>query len=177
LRVTAGIFKGRVLKRMDWTGTKPTTDMVRQAVCNYLTNRYDFEDCVFLDLFSGSGAVSLEFISRGAKKVMSVDYYKKCNAYVKEVREEWSINPDTWEIEQAKVLSFLVGCIEKYDVVWADPPYDDMNIEKVIDFILDSKVIAENGIFVLEHKVGLSFRTDRLIETKKYGDTILSFYK
>jgi len=162
---------------MNWKGTKPTTDMVRQAVCSYLLNKYEFESSFFLDLYAGSGAVSLEFISRGAKQVSSIDYYKKCNTYIKELRSELKISSEIWEIEQVKVLHFLKTNVKSYDVIWADPPYDDLTIKNMVDLVLDSEILAKNGTFVLEHRFGLSFRADRLLESKKYGDTILSFYK
>jgi len=175
MRVTGGNLKGRKLKAFRWEGTKPSTDKTRQALINILGPEMDYTKLTVLDCYAGTGIVGLEFISRGVKKLTSIDRYSKCVAYMHEIKKEFTLS--NWDVEKGDVIQFLKKQKGSYNLVFADPPYADDNIQDLVDLVLENNILAKNGIFVLEHISRRSFQHSGLFKSKKYGETSLSFYK
>ena len=175
MRITGGNLKGRRLKPFKWDGTKPSTDKTRQALLNILGPGLDFSELNILDCYAGTGIVSLEFLSRGADSVTSVDRYEKCIDYMRDVKKD--LNLGNWQIKQSDVFKFLKGSDLSFNLIFADPPYLDDQIDEFVDFIMEDNILSKNGIFVLEHLANRSFNRMELFKSKKYGDSMLSFYK
>jgi 16S rRNA (guanine966-N2)-methyltransferase len=168
-------MKGRRLKPVSWSGTRCSTDMVRQALFNILGPDFQYDNLSILDCFAGSGVVALEFISRGAKSVQSIDCNQQCYQYMQDIKSSLSII--NWEIIRSKVNSKFIERGGDFDVVFADPPYADDEIERFVDSVLSQSILKKSGIFVLEHSSRLQFDRKELYKTKKYGESCLSFYQ
>lgn len=145
--------------------------MVREALFNKLTHSMGLRDMAVLDLFSGSGIVGIECLSRGAASVVSVD------KDVKNIRFQQSQKKlkdlEKWEIEKADVFSYLVLTERSFNIIFADPPYDMPWQDRLPVLALDR--LQENGIFVLEHRPGKTFG-HTAYETRKYGSTAFSIF-
>lgn len=175
MRITGGSLRGRKLPPFTWEGTKPSTDKVRQALFNIIRPNWDSLNNSILDCYAGTGLLSLEFISRGAGFVTSIDKNRKCIKYMESNQKLLGI--DNWKINKEDVVRYIVNTEETYDLVFADPPYGDSDIEEYIVLVLErSNILTKKGIFVLEHSSRRVFDHKNRYQTKIYGETALSFY-
>jgi 16S rRNA G966 N2-methylase RsmD len=141
-----------------------------------LNNRIEFETSSVLDLFSGTGSISYEFASRGAAQVHLIDKDPRHIAGIKRIINDIGFeNIRTIHID---VRAYLRTCSVKYDVVFADPPYDLKWLKELPDMVTGSGVIKESGFFILEHPKALSFSKHPLFfEHRNYGGVNFSFFK
>jgi len=176
LRIIGGKYRGRRIEPPSNFKARPTTDFAREGLFNILNNRVDFESIDVLDLFSGTGSISYEFVSRGAPNVHLVDKDKIHIAGIRRIIKELGIqNIRPIHID---VKAYLKTCSVKYDVVFADPPYDLSWLDELPDLVAQSGVIKEDGFFILEHPRGLSFISHKLFfEHRNYGGVNFSFFK
>jgi len=144
---------------------RPTSGKVKLALFNIL---YDISNKNFLDLFAGTGEIGLTALKKGAKKVIFVEKNKK---RANDIKEKVSRNFSNFLVIPTDSVKFLKNTDEKFDIIFADPPYDYKNYNMLIDEAL--KNLSEDGIFILEHRVDRDFSPDKI---KKYGDTALSFW-
>ncbi|MGI9525752.1 MAG: 16S rRNA (guanine(966)-N(2))-methyltransferase RsmD [Weeksellaceae bacterium] len=179
MRIISGRWKGKRLTAPKDLPTRPTTDFAKEALFNILNHRFYLNEVNVLDLFAGIGGISLEFASRGAEKVNAVEEYSKCVSFIKETAEELEFKQLT--VYQQDVFKFLnQGHHDKYDIVFADPPFD-MPIEdykKLINLILSNDYLDEAGMLILEHPKDHSFEDMPAFEShKKYGNVHFSFFE
>jgi 16S rRNA (guanine966-N2)-methyltransferase len=176
LRIIGGKYRGRRIDPPANLRARPTTDFAREGLFNILNNRIDFETVTVLDLFSGTGCISYEFASRGAAAVHLVEKDKIHISGIKRIIREL-------EFEKIKpvhidVKAFLKTCKVKYDVVFADPPYDLKWLKDLPDLVSSGGVIKEDGFFILEHPKNMDFKNHRLFfEQRNYGGVNFSFFK
>lgn len=165
MRVIAGKYRGKILKDFDLSTTKPTLDRVKEALFSSI--QFDIVDRVVLDLFSGTGALGIEAISRGAKKVYFVD--KELNA-IKIIKSNLQNIKEDYEIVNADYLDFLSkkhNENQKFDLVLLDPPFhSDFGI-KSLQFLIENDMIENNGVIVYEKL----YEGDKELEvdTKKFS--------
>ena len=156
--------------------TRPTTDIAKEGLFNILSNRIDFEDIKTLDLFGGTGSISYELASRGAADLTIIEKDAVMYAFIKK-------NIDSLKIENCKlirmdVFSFLAGCTEHYDFIFAGPPYALQNIDELPQEIVSKKLIAPGGMFVLEHTPRNNYEnTAGFNFQRNYGTTVFSFFE
>ena len=176
MRIIGGKYKGRRINPPSSLKARPTTDFAREGLFNILSNRVDFETANVLDLFSGTGSISYEFSSRGAASVHLVEKDIRHIAGIKRIIKELEIeNIRTIHID---VKAFLRTCTEKYDIVFADPPYDLTWLNDLPDLVTSSGVIKEDGFFILEHPRHMSFSGHALFfEHRNYGGVNFSFFR
>lgn len=155
MRIIAGNLKGRRLNPPANLPVRPTTDMAREALFNILNNYVDYEDCAVMDLFAGTGAVSIEFVSRGAKNVTAIDINSSCTDYIKTAIKQFNIN--NIHVVRADVFDLLKRAYKKFDIIFADPPYALQDLSKIPDLVFQSDVLNPDGIFILEHPKEFSF--------------------
>lgn len=176
MRIIGGKYKGR---RIDPPGNfkaRPTTDFGREGLFNILNNRIDFETVGVLDLFSGTGSISFEFASRGAVLVHLVERDLKHITGIKRIIKDMGF--DNIKPIHIDVKSYLKACSIKYDIVFADPPYDLKWLKELPDLVLRACVINDDGFFILEHPKGLSFNGhDLFFEHRNYGGVNFSFFR
>jgi 16S rRNA (guanine966-N2)-methyltransferase len=176
LRIIGGKYKSRRIVPPGNLKARPTTDFAREGLFNILNNRVDFETINVLDLFSGTGSISYEFASRGAISVHLVEKDPRHISGIKRIIKELEIeNIRTIHID---VKAYLKTCSFKYDIVFADPPYDLSWLRELPDLVTESGVMKEDGFFVLEHPKALSFTSHKLFfEHRNYGGVNFSFFK
>jgi 16S rRNA (guanine966-N2)-methyltransferase len=155
---------------------RPTTDFAKESLFNILNNRIDFESVRVLDLFSGTGSVGLEFASRGAREVHMVEKDSRHITGIKRTIEELGMsNIKPIHID---VKAYLKTCKYKYDIVFADPPYDLSWLQDIPDLVIGSGVLKEDGFFILEHPRSLDFRGCKgFFEHRNYGSVNFSFFR
>jgi 16S rRNA (guanine966-N2)-methyltransferase len=175
MRIVGGNLKGLQFFAPAKLPVRPTTDMAKEALFNILINRYDFDECDVLDLFSGTGSISIEFASRDVKNIISVDKHPGCVAWLKSVKDKHQLN--SIDTRKADVFKFLAQATDQYDIIFADPPYDLPTIPMLPQLVAQHQLLKENGILVVEHPSTL--RLDKqigYIETRKYGYSSFSFF-
>lgn len=175
MRIIAGELRGRRLKTPTNLPVRPTTDLARESLFNILRNKIDFEELNVLDLFAGTGSISFEFISRGAKQVTSVDQDQRCIDFIKKSAKELEV--ENLFALRSDAFIFLGRSQMSFDVVFADPPYDLKQFDIIPDLVLKS-FVKPGGLFVLEHAKEHSFIENPLfIEQRNYGKVNFSFFK
>jgi len=176
LRIIGGKYKGRRINPPGNFSARPTTDFAREGLFNILNNRVDFESVRVLDLFSGTGSISFEFASRGAVSVHLVEKDFKHISGIRKILKELDLeNVKPIHID---VKAYLKTCSVKYDIVFADPPYELSWLKELPDLITKAGVIKEDGFFILEHPRDLSFAGhDLFFEHRNYGGVNFSFFK
>ncbi|HHH53389.1 MAG TPA: methyltransferase domain-containing protein [Bacteroidetes bacterium] len=178
MRIISGKFKGRrfnpPLKKCI---TRPTMDIAKEGLFNILANEYFFDDIKVLDLFGGTGSISLEFISRGCTDVSYIDSSHICIKFINEVKQQLEIQ-DSFNIIKSDVLRYIKSTTDNYDIIFADPPYDYKFTPNIPDIILTGNLLSPNGLLILEHDKRHDFSdNERCVKSKKYGTNIFSFFK
>ena len=176
MRIIGGKYKGRRIVPSGNFKARPTTDFAREGLFNILNNRVDFETVSILDLFSGTGSISYEFASRGAVSVHLVERDLKHISGIRRIIKDMDL--DNIRPIHIDVRAYLKTCSIKYDIVFADPPYDLPWLKELPDLVTQSGVIKEEGFFVLEHPKGMNFNGHKLFfEHRNYGGVNFSFFK
>ena len=176
MRIISGKFKGRIIKIPKSLPIRPTTNVAKESIFNIISNKVDFNDLTVLDLFSGSGMIGLEFISRGSN-VTFVENNIKCVKHVSNTLN--LLNLDS-KIIKKDVFKYLMNCDDNYDLIMADPPYSLSieNYEKLIELATINTLNNSNGLFILEHYKKIDFsRFDNFYEMRSYGDCTFTFFK
>jgi 16S rRNA (guanine966-N2)-methyltransferase len=176
LRIIGGKYRGRRINPQGNFKARPTTDFAREGLFNILNNRVDFETLTVLDLFSGTGSISYEFASRGAGIVHLVEKDLKHISGIKTIIKEMDLgNIKPIHID---VRAYLKTCSFRYDIVFADPPYELPWLPELPDLVTQAGIIKEDGFFILEHPRDLSFASHKLFfEHRNYGGVNFSFFK
>ena len=174
MRVIAGKHRSRILNEFNGQDIRPTTDRVKESLFNILQNK--IQGSTVLDLFCGSGNLGIEAISRGAEKVVFIDNSKKsielCKANLNKLKEDG-------QTLFADSLSFLKRTIEKFDIIFLDPPYKTDIGENALKIIAENQLLTDDGVAVFESDRFLDKEIGGLTKTdeRKYGYVHLSFYK
>jgi 16S rRNA (guanine966-N2)-methyltransferase len=178
MRITGGSARGQILKVPK--DIRPTTDMTREAIFSMLVSMGSGEWENVLDLFSGTGALGIESLSRGANWVDFIEKEPRCCDIIKQNLERMGFS-DVGHVYCRQVLKELENLEKQYDLVLMDPPYADKSLETVLDKIGNSNKINENSLVVLTHSsrvnVAGNYGKLALIKSKRHGDTTISIYK
>ncbi len=175
MRIIGGTHKGKIIKVPKDLPVRPTTDFAKEGLFNILTNKIDFEGLTVLDLFSGTGHISMEFASRGAGSIVAVDKHFKCTGFLKSISKELKFNI---QAIKSDVFDFLNNAHSDYDLIFADPPYDLPNIPEIHQLIFKNTLLRPGGMLIIEHgqKTDLS-GLQGFLEHRKYGNVNFSFFK
>ena len=155
---------------------RPTTDFAKESLFNILANRIDLEGASALDLFSGTGSISIELVSRGCSNVISIEKDPAHYNFICKVMD--SVKTDHCLPIKTDVFKYISSCNSQFDFIFADPPYQLENLADIPDLVFGNDLLAPDGIFVLEHgsKNGFSSHP-RFTDLKKYGSVHFSFFK
>lgn len=176
MRIVGGTYGGRIFRANKTFKSRPTTDIAKEALFNILENRYNFEDKTVLDLFSGTGSIGCEFVSRGCKWATFVEKDFVHHRFILNVLETLKIKNAT--IVKADVFKFLKKGMGKFDFIFADPPFDLKNFGAVPEAVLESSLLAENGLFIMEHPKEFDFsKNPGFREIRRYGKVNFSFFE
>lgn len=156
---------------------RPTTDFAKENLFNVLSNYMDFEDgIVALDLFAGTGSISIELVSRGCDRVISVEKDGAHHAFISKIMKE--VQTDKCLPIRGDVFKFINGSHEQFDFIFADPPYELKELETIPDLVFENNMLKENGLFVLEHGKKNNFEDNpHFIERRVYGSVNFSFFQ
>ncbi len=176
MRVITGKYKGRHFDVPRTFKARPTTDFAKENLFNVLNGYLDWEGSRALDLFSGTGSITLELLSRGCSHVVCVEkdpmHYRFITGFLEKLGDEAAFPV------RGDVFKFITTLHEQFDFIFADPPYSMPNIADLPDLILDHDLLLPEGIFVLEHGKGDDFSSHpRLIDHRQYGSVNFSFFR
>lgn len=180
MEIISGERKGHKIKFPVTPKIRPTSSNVREAIFNVLAARNLINGARVLDLYCGVGSLGLEALSRGASFVCFVDRGELSIKYVKENLEKLHYSEKARVIKNSSLsaINKLYEEGEKFDLIFADPPYNVREKELSEVFKALKNVLKKNGVVVLEHSSKNAYNFDgyHLELTKKYGDTAVSFY-
>ena len=176
MRIIGGSLKGKTIDPPAGYKARPTTDFAREALFDILSNEYEFDDLKVLDLFGGTGAVSFEFISRGVGHVWCVEMAPAHAAFISSQMRRLGIRNMT--VVRHNVFDFLPLCTEKFDLIFADPPYALDGLETLPDQVLSRDILHPGGYFILEHGDEHNFSAHpAFVKEKRYGRVHFSFFE
>lgn len=176
MRIIGGKYRGRRIDPPAGFRARPTTDFAREGLFNILNNRIDFETSTVLDLFSGTGSISYEFASRGAFSVHLVEKDFKHIAAIRWIIKDIGI--ENIKPIHIDVKAYLKTCSIKYDIVFADPPFELPWLNELPDLVMQSGIVKDKGVFILEHPRSYSFNDHiQFFEQRNYGGVNFSFFK
>src|SRR5581483_3882895 len=180
MRIIAGTLKGRKLSAPAGLELRPTSDRVKEALFNIISNQ--IEGAAFLDLYAGTGSVGMDALSRGASEVVFVENNKRHLHYLKKNVSSCSFQGRA-EIFNISALDFLKKVRRStrlFDFIFIDPPYGSNEVEKILPMLQEGDMIRNQGMVIIEHfhKKTLPEKSGNLFFLKKYkyGETVLSFY-
>lgn len=171
MRIISGKWKGKRLLAPKNLPTRPTTDFAKEGLFNILSNRWDLNRLEIMDLFAGIGSFSWEILSREAANVVMVEKHHACIKFLNKTAESLAFHGQV-SIIQKDVFEFLPHCKEKFDLIFADPPFDleRVDYQKLIDMVMEQKLLKEEGEFILEHNKEQNFENHpSFFQTRKYG--------
>lgn len=176
MRIIGGKYKGRIIHPPNGLDVRPTTDLAKESLFNILNNKIDFEDIAVLDLFAGTGNISLEFASRGAAKVISIELNHKNAAFVDKTATDFGFQNLT--VRKMNVFSFLKNYKMKFDIIFADPPYEMKETAGIPDLVFANSLLLEEGWLIVEHDKTLNFSNHpNFSDERKYGKVHFSFFQ
>ncbi len=181
MRIIAGKARGTKLYTLEGENTRPTLDRVKESLFNIIQNKVP--DAVFLDLFSGSGAIGLEALSRGAKKAILCDKSKEACSIIKKNIEKTHFleNAEIYHTDFKNLLQHKIH--EKLDIIFLDPPYKTNFAIEAIQMILEKEFLNENAIIIIEtdEKDKIINQLEKIncetVDIRKYGRAYLIFLK
>ena len=188
MRIITGKYKGRHFDIPRTFKARPTTDFAKENIFNVLTGYIDFEGATALDLFSGTGSITLELLSRGCSHVVSVEADRDHHRFIQDclkkldAREAVPIRGD--------VFRFLKSCKHQFDFIFADPPYALKELPTIPDLIFTPHnlppsrgeregggLLKEGGVFVFEHGKDYDFsQHPRFAEHRSYGSVNFTLF-
>ncbi len=177
MRVITGKYRGRHFDVPRTFKARPTTDFAKENLFNVLNGYIDFDEGpTALDLFSGTGSITLELLSRGCSRVVAVEkdplHYSFIRSFVEKLGDK-AADP-----VRADVFRFLERCREQFDFIFADPPYTLQELEQLPDLVMGHNRLKPDGIFVLEHGKTQDFSTHPcFVEHRAYGSVNFSFFR
>lgn len=176
MRIIRGTHRGRKINTPANLPVRPTTDMAKESLFNILENHVYFEDLRVLDLYAGTGSISYEFASRESKLVVAVDINPKCISFINETASKFGF--DKLKAIRSSSIGFLERINEKFDVIFADPPYDLEGIEMVIEIVFKRDLLNEGGWLIVEHAGEKDFSSfTGFSQHRNYGKVNFSFFR
>ncbi|KAA6321115.1 Ribosomal RNA small subunit methyltransferase D [termite gut metagenome] len=176
MRVTGGIYKRRRFEIPRSFKARPTTDFAKENLFNVLSNYMDFNSLSALDLFSGTGSIGMELLSRGCEKVVCVEKDKMHHAFIRKIMDE--VKTDKCLPVRGDAFKFIKHTQETFDFIFADPPYELPELKTIPELIFKNNLLKEGGLFVLEHGKGNDFgERPYFMEKRTYGSVNFSFFR
>ncbi|MBK7443721.1 MAG: RsmD family RNA methyltransferase [Chitinophagales bacterium] len=169
MRINAGKFKGRRFNPPTNLPARPTTDFAKEGLFNILTNNFDFEMVSFLDLFSGTGSLCYEMVSRGCEDIVCVELDKRSIDFIRKTSDELQGNINVMKMD---VFEYIRTTKKKFDIIFAGPPYPLENIPALPEEIFEMQLLKPEGWFVLETNQKYKFDDHpHFIRMRNYGTT------
>ncbi len=175
MRIITGKYKGRHFDIPRSFKARPTTDFAKENIFNVLTGYVDFEGAAALDLFSGTGSISLELLSRGCSQVVSVELDRDHHRFIQDCLRK--LDDKACVPLRTDVFRFLKSCHQQFDVIFADPPYALKELPQIPDLVLGKPLLKEGGVFVFEHGKDYDFSSHpHFLEHRAYGSVNFTLF-
>lgn len=176
MRIITGTYKGRRFEVPRTFKARPTTDFAKENIFNVLTGYVDLEGAMALDLFAGTGSISLEMISRGCQQVISVEGDRDHANFIRQCMQKLGVENNI--LIRGDVFRFLKSCHQQFDFIFADPPYALKELPQIPDIILSGDLLKEDGILVFEHGKQYDFSEHpRFVDHRAYGSVNFSLFR
>ena len=181
MRIITGIYKGRHFDIPRTFKARPTTDFAKENIFNVLNRYLDFDGASALDLFSGTGSITLELLSRGCSRVVSIEQDRDHHRFIQQclAKLENNVQPSTFNVQciRADVFRYVKSCREQFDFIFADPPYALKELPTIPTLIFDKGLLKPGGVFVFEHGKDYNFSEHpRFAEHRSYGSVNFSIF-
>ena len=175
MRIISGKYKGKRLFPPKNFPSRPTTDMAKEGLFNILENKLHWEEIRCLDLFAGTGNISMELLSRGCLSVLSVDNHPLTFRHLTKMKTE--LDDNNWSIQRKDAYKFIAEYSLKFDLIFADPPFGLKGVEEIPDRIFGKPIIEDDGMLIIEHGKEISFKDhSRFNDERNYGGVCFSFF-
>jgi 16S rRNA (guanine(966)-N(2))-methyltransferase RsmD len=175
MRIITGIYKGRHFDIPRTFKARPTTDFAKENIFNVLMQYVDFDGATALDLFSGTGSISLELVSRGCQQVVSVELDRDHHRFIQQCLQK--LNSKVCIPIRGDVFRFLKSCRQQFDFIFADPPYALQELPQIPDLVFEKQLLKPEGIFVFEHGKDYDFsQHPHFLEHRSYGSVNFSLF-
>lgn len=176
MRIISGNLGGRRFNPpSNMPYTRPTTDIAKEGLFNILQNNLEFEDLKTLDLFGGTGSISYELASRGVEDLTIIEKDTQMFEYIKKNLLELKI--ENCKVIKSDVFKFINQCSEKFDFIFAGPPYAVTAIDDLPRLVFEKQLLTPDGWFVLEHTPRNDYQNFPYYKMQRnYGTTVFSFF-
>ena len=175
MRIISGTYRGKQIRPPKNFKARPTTDFAKESLFNILLNQYDPEELEVLDLFAGTGSITYEFASRGARLVVAVERDPSHHHFIKSTCDQLGL--DLVTVIRGDAFRYLRKPYQAFDIIFADPPFDHPLLETLPDLVFQSEILAREGQFILEHPGNQTFTAhSRFLQHRKYGGVNFSFF-
>ncbi|MBK8847918.1 MAG: 16S rRNA (guanine(966)-N(2))-methyltransferase RsmD [Bacteroidetes bacterium] len=175
MRIISGKWRGKIITAPANLPVRPTTDFAKTGLFNILNNLLSLEDATVIDLFSGTGNITFECLSRGAAKIACVDASKLCTRFITETLKK--LDATNVQVIHDDVLSFLNTCSFQADLIFGDPPYEFAYKQQIVETIFAKQLLNSDGLFVLEHGKEDNFKDHpHFMQERKYGIVHFTFF-
>jgi 16S rRNA (guanine(966)-N(2))-methyltransferase RsmD len=176
MRIITGKYKGRHFDIPRTFKARPTTDFAKENIFNVLTQYVDFDGAEALDLFSGTGSITLELLSRGCARVVSVEADRDHHRFILQCLQK--LQDEKALCLRGDVFRFLKSCKQQFDFIFADPPYALKELPTIPDLVLERQLLKPDGIFVFEHGKDHDFSAHpHFLEHRSYGSVNFSLFR
>ena len=176
MRIITGIYKGRHFDIPRSFKARPTTDFAKENIFNVINGYVDMDGANALDLFAGTGSISLELLSRGCAPVVSVEMDRDHASFIRECMKKLDTNDNI--LIRGDVFRFIKTCKQQFDLIFAEPPYALPELPELPDRVMQSDMLADDALFVLEHGARNDFSQHPcFVEHRAYGSVNFSFFK
>ena len=176
MRIITGKYKGRHFDIPRTFKARPTTDFAKENIFNVLNGYIDFDGCEALDLFAGTGSITLELLSRGCAHVTSIELDRDHHRFICDCVKK--LDTEACLPLRADVFRFVKSCRQQYDIVFADPPYALKELPQIPDLVFERALLKPDGILVFEHGKDHDFsQHPRFVEHREYGSVNFSLFR
>ena len=176
MRIISGQHRGKKITAPKKLPVRPTTDRAKEALFNILGSRLDFTKLKVLDLFTGTGNISYEFASRGVPEITAVDAHLACVKFVKKTASE--LGMEGLKAIHYDVFKFLPKCWLRFNLIFADPPYDLKNVEELPTLVFEQQLLEEDGTLIIEHSEHSDLsHLPHFSHRRDYGHVSFSFFE
>jgi 16S rRNA (guanine(966)-N(2))-methyltransferase RsmD len=177
VRIITGKYKGRHFDIPRSFKARPTTDFAKENIFNVLIQYVDFDEATALDLFSGTGSITLELLSRGCQQVVSVELDRDHHRFICDCLAKLDGHNACLPL-RGDVFRFVKSCKQQFDFIFADPPYALKELSTLPDLIFDKQLLKPDGLFVLEHGKDNDFaQHPHFVEHRQYGSVNFSLFR
>lgn len=176
MRIITGLYKGRHFDIPRSFKARPTTDFAKENIFNVVNGYMELDGTTALDLFAGTGSISLELLSRGCSRVVSVEADRDHAAFIRQCMAK--IGTDACMLIRGDAFRFMKSCRQQFDFIFADPPYALKELSGIPSLIFEKGLLKEGGLLVFEHGKDNDFSShERFVERRSYGSVNFSLFR